>query len=73
LQDEHSLTDLRADIVDAQARFFPEFADGCLLERFAGLKSTAGRGPIALARQRTIVMDETKKQKTVRGIEHQQP
>ena len=66
LQGEHSLADLRADVVDAKARLFPEFADGRLLKRFAVLEPAAGRGPITRACKRTIAVDETKKQKTVR-------
>ena len=60
LHDEYPLRDLGADIVDAKAGLFQEFADCACFERLAILDLAAGRRPEAMARERALLWAKRK-------------
>lgn len=62
LQRELPVRHLRAHIFRPKARLFFKFSNGRLLEGLTFLNAPAGGGPVILARERTLLVNEAKEQ-----------
>jgi hypothetical protein len=53
---------LRADTFCPNARLFRKFSNGCLLEGLPFFNAPAGGGPVILARERALLVNEAEEQ-----------